>query len=96
MLLLDDMREAFSRKLSENPAKRCALDNALMHVIKIAYEAGIAAGKASMIDPMNEMEASLLSAAARLDQKRITAVIGRYHDQDAVFIAGKIIDGWKY
>jgi hypothetical protein len=50
MLTLDDFRAEFARKLSENPAQRCAMDKALSHVITLAYELGIKDGASSIVN----------------------------------------------
>lgn len=45
-LMLDTMREEFARFLAEDPAGRFRMDAALVHVVEIAYRAGIEDGKA--------------------------------------------------
>lgn len=45
-LLLDTMREEFARFLAEDPAGRFRMDAALVHVVTLAYRAGIEDGKA--------------------------------------------------
>lgn len=52
-LMLDAMREEFARFLAEDPAGRFRMDAALVHVITLAYRAGVKEGeKAARVPDM--------------------------------------------
>jgi len=55
-LMLDTMREEFARFLAEDPAGRFRMDAALVHVVTLAYRAGIEDGKATEKETKHGME----------------------------------------
>jgi hypothetical protein len=54
-LLLDDMRAEFARFLTEDPAARFRMDAALAHVVTVAYERGLADGRAAATDQFDDI-----------------------------------------
>ncbi len=54
-LLLDDMRAEFARFLTEDPAARFRMDAALSHVVTVAYERGLADGRAAAAEQFDNI-----------------------------------------
>lgn len=72
------------------------MDKALGHVVKLAYEAGIAAGKASLSNHINDLETENLDMRARLDKVRILNILNQHAaPAEANIAANRIIDGLR-
>ena len=96
MLLLDDMRAEFARFLYADSSGRWRMDKALGHVVKLAFESGIAAGKASVSGHISELETENLDMRARLDKVRILNILNQHAaPAEANIAANRIIDGLR-
>ena len=72
------------------------MDKALGHVVKLAYEAGIAAGKASLSNHITTLETENLDMRARLDKVRILNILNQHAaPAEANIAANRIIDGLR-
>ena len=72
------------------------MDKALGHVVKLAFESGIAAGKASVSGHISELEAENLDMRARLDKVRILNILNQHAaPAEANIAANRIIDGLR-
>ena len=72
------------------------MDKALAHVVKLAFESGIAAGKASMSGHISELETENLDMRARLDKVRILNILNQHSaPAEANIAANRIIDGLR-
>jgi hypothetical protein len=95
-LLLDDMRKEFATFLSADTTGRWRMDAALAHVVKLAFESGIAAGKASVSGHINDLETENLDMRARLDKVRILNILNQHAAPgEANTAANRIIDGLR-
>ena len=60
MMMLDDMRAEFARHLGEQSGTRFSMDKAMAHVVTLAYEKGLADGRAQVqIDELRAVDDSL-------------------------------------
>ncbi len=94
-LLLDDMRAEYARKLAEDPARRFSMDKTFAHCITVAYEAGIAAGKATLIDTINECDNLQNLALSLLDPERFGHAVTEEVRDEARRVLGikKVVGG---
>ncbi|MBK9309166.1 MAG: hypothetical protein IPN12_00195 [Rhodocyclaceae bacterium] len=96
MLLLDDMRAEFARFLYADSSGRWRMDKALGHVVKLAYEAGIAAGKASLSNHITTLDTENIDMRARLDRQRLLNILNQHAaPAEANIAANRIIDGLR-
>ncbi len=102
----NQLREEFGRYLAEHKATRWGMDAALMHVCKIAYDAGKADGPGAALYsrefeievPAERLLDAVVRAATMTDCHGVQADVA-YRESRAALLAhiqrGAVLEGWK-